>query len=108
MTLPADKAKPVDAEERGGEAAFPCVHCGASTREDFVKAAFWGKRGLIAIEDIPARVCQGCGEQFYDEKTAQRIEILVNGSISAPEREMLIPVFSLADAEMAETNDHHE
>ena len=108
MTLPADPAKPADAEEQDGQAALSCTHCGASTREDFVKAAFWGKRGLIAIESIPARVCERCGEQFYDEKTAHRIETLVSSSIPVPQREMVVPVFSLADVEKAESNDHHE
>jgi len=60
---------------------------------------------LVAIEDIPARVCKGCGEQFYDDKTAQRIEKIVNGSTSVPKREVTVPVFSLADAENADRHD---
>jgi hypothetical protein len=61
-----------------------------------VRAAFWGRQGLLAIEDIPARVCQRCGEQFYDDQTAQRIENIVNGSAETPARKILVPVFSVA------------
>ncbi|MBE3098787.1 MAG: YgiT-type zinc finger protein [Planctomycetes bacterium] len=98
MTLPEDQARPAEQGQQDGKAAFPCAYCGADTHEDLVKAAFWGPRGLVAIEDIPARVCEGCGEQFYDDKTTQRIEGIVNGSTAVPQRQATVPVFSLADA----------
>ena len=86
MTAPEDSPTPLS-----------CTYCGAETREDLVQAAFWGPRGLVAIEDIPARVCPGCGEQFYDDRTAERIEEIVHGSAGPPKRQIVVPVFSLAD-----------
>jgi YgiT-type zinc finger domain-containing protein len=41
---------------------FPCAYCGAETRQDSVKAAFCGPQGWVVVEDVPARVCPGCGE----------------------------------------------
>jgi YgiT-type zinc finger domain-containing protein len=97
MASPDDEARTV-AETNGleGRAAFVYTRCSAAIREDSVKAAFWGPRGLVAIEDIAARVCEGCGEQFYSEETAHRIEEIVHGLDGVPIREITVPVFSLA------------
>lgn len=96
MMQPEDQPQSARQGQQDGPAAFACASCGADTREDLVKAAFWGPQGLVAIEDIPARICQGCGEQFYDDRTAHRIEQIVHGSTVAPIRRITIPVFSLA------------
>ncbi len=93
-----------DAADRS--AASPCEHCDSRTEEDFVQAAFWSERGLIAIKDIPARVCRACGEEFYDQETAQRIEKLVAGPAGEARQKILVPVFSLADAELPEAESH--
>ena len=74
---------------------FVCKYCQSGTQEKVVQAAFWGDRGLLVIEDIPARVCQGCGEQFYDEATTGKIEKLIGDPGAKPAREMVVPVFSL-------------
>ena len=87
-----------DAADRS--ATSRCEHCGSYTEEDLVQAAFWSDRGLIAIEDVPARVCRACGEQFYDRETARRIEKLVAGPAGEAKQEILVPVFSLADVEL--------
>jgi YgiT-type zinc finger domain-containing protein len=80
-----------------GPAPLACSSCGAATHEDSVRAAFWTQKGLIAIEDIPARVCECCGEQYYDDHTAHLIEKLLNSTTVIPQREMVVPVFSLAN-----------
>jgi len=102
VTPPEDQARPAHEGRQDNHAAFPCAYCGAATHDDVVKAAFWGRQGLVAIEDIRARVCGGCGEQFYDDKTARRIEGIVEGSTAVPRRRITVPVFSLAAAENAE------
>jgi YgiT-type zinc finger domain-containing protein len=86
------------ANDLGCQEVFACQFCGATTRQELVKAVFWGERGWVAIEDIPARVCVTCGEQFYDQATAQRIHQLVASPPQKPKRQVLVPLFSLADA----------
>ena len=81
-------------------AAFPCEHCGSDTYEAVVEAALWAGEGLVAIEDIPARVCQGCGEQFYDEQTARRIEKVIAAPASGAKQKILVPVLSLSEVEV--------
>ena len=62
-----------------------------------VKTAIWRDERLFVIEDIPAQVCDGCMEQFYDEETTNALRRVVeeNGGTVPPKREILVPVFSL-------------
>ncbi len=57
---------------------------------------------ILLITDIPARVCENCGEPYLDEGTAQGVQDLANetlsGEISYTEargkREVLVTAFS--------------
>jgi len=89
-------------DDQDHHVASPCEHCGADTHEEVVKAASWSDRGLVAIEGIPARVCKGCGEQFYDEETTGRIEKVMAGAAGKARQEVIAPVFSLTDVEVPE------
>lgn len=33
---------------------------------------------IIIIKGVPAKVCRQCGEQYFDDKTSENIEALVN------------------------------
>lgn len=33
---------------------------------------------IIIIKGVPAKVCKQCGEQYFDDKTSENIEALVN------------------------------
>jgi len=90
------------------QAASPCEHCGCATRDDVVKAALWGQRGWLVIEDIPARVCEGCAEQFYDEETSRKIAKVIAAPIAGAKREILLPVFSLPEVELPKEQSHPE
>jgi YgiT-type zinc finger domain-containing protein len=75
---------------------FRCKYCGAVTEEEVVQAALRAAQGWLILEDIPARVCKQCGEQFYDEGTAEKIERITANPAAKAAREILVPVFSLA------------
>ena len=74
-----------------------CEQCGLATAESIVTATFWGERGLVVIENVPARVCQRCEAQFYDDDTTQRIARLTQQVFPRPkpERMITVPVFSM-------------
>ena len=62
-----------------------------------VKTAIWRDERLFVIEDIPAQVCDGCMEQFYDEETTNALRRVVEedgGGVPA-KREIVVQVFSL-------------
>ncbi len=78
--------------------ATQCSYCNGRLHEDTVQAAFWGLEGMVAIKDIPARVCERCGEQFYDEETTSTIHRLLNfrpGEEAVCEK-IVVPVYSFA------------
>ena len=33
---------------------------------------------IIIIKEVPAKVCQQCGEQYFDNKTSENIEKIVD------------------------------
>ena len=84
----------------------PCPACeSTNTRHDYVRSALWQNERLVVIEDIPALVCNTCGEQFYDDGTMLLIDRL-RATGFPPEdavRELSVPVFScrsVASSEM--------
>ena len=74
-----------------------CPRCDTPMRAAVVKTSIWCGESLFVVEDIPARVCGSCKEQFYDEDTTDALRRLVQGGFSSAEarREILVPVFSL-------------
>ncbi|MDT5062724.1 MAG: hypothetical protein QOH63_3183 [Acidobacteriota bacterium] len=57
---------------------------------------------ILLITDIPARVCENCGETYLDEETAQEAQDLANETLSGEvnyakargKREVLVTAFS--------------
>ena len=91
------------------EIEFRCEFCGSTTHEDVVNMCHWEDRKLIVIEDIKARVCDQCQEQFYDSETTWKIEKLRQEKFRTekPERFMEVPVFSLKRIQLPEGNFPH-
>lgn len=75
-----------------------CKYCKYDTHEEVIKAAFWMDNGLIIIEGIPARLCKGCGEQFFDEQITRRIHELLKNP-TEPERLIRVSVYNLPQFE---------
>ncbi len=52
-----------------------CYFCikGKLKKEKVDIVRWWGKE-LIALNDVPALVCQRCGERYFDAKVSQKIE----------------------------------
>jgi YgiT-type zinc finger domain-containing protein len=74
-----------------------CHFCNSRTYEDTVKMSLWEGDRLVVIEGIPARVCERCAEQFYDDATVNRIELLRTGRFPLAEAKsvMQVGVFAL-------------
>jgi len=87
---------------RQSECGLRCKYCGYDAHKDIIKAAFWMNDGLIAIEGIPARLCKGCGEQFFDEQITERIQKLLKNPIAEPERQIRISVYDFPQLESTE------
>jgi YgiT-type zinc finger domain-containing protein len=77
-----------------------CAACGSGkVHVTQVRSAFWHGERLVVVEDIPALVCEGCGEQSYDDNTIVVLDLLRgDGFPQARAREELrVPVFSFRD-----------
>lgn len=76
-----------------------CQYCGGATQPDIVKVALWNEERLVVVEDVPARVCSECFEQYYDDSIRFYLDKLTGLRFPADmvRRTMEVPVFSLDD-----------
>ena len=74
-----------------------CEACGHPTSAKSVHLTLWADRGLVVIENVPARVCENCQEQFYDEAVSSKILQLSSSGFPRNRmvREITVPVYSL-------------
>ncbi len=77
-----------------------CANCGSTSLSmRHVRSAFWQDDRLVVVEDIPALVCGACAEQFYDDRTVVRLDLLRGEGFPAAgaRTELRVPVFSFGD-----------
>lgn len=76
----------------------PCPRCETIMRPATVKTAIWQEERLFVVEDVPAMVCDRCVEQFYDDLVTDTLRTLTERAFTSetPDREVVVPVFSLA------------
>lgn len=79
-----------------------CESCGNATQAKQVYVSMPTDTGLVLIENVPARVCSHCQEQYYDEATAQKITKLASNGFPKRHavREITVPVFSLDEVQL--------
>jgi YgiT-type zinc finger domain-containing protein len=83
----------------------PCPVCeSTNTRHGRVRSAFWHNDRLVVIEDVPALVCNACGEQFYDDATVHMIDRMRQNGFPPEDavRELRVPVFSCSKVASSE------
>lgn len=87
------------AQMDAGLAAASCSRCGeARLIRDTISTAFWGRDGLVVIENIPALVCAGCGEEHIADDTAVALDHMRGGGfdLERATRFLEVPVFRFA------------
>jgi YgiT-type zinc finger domain-containing protein len=92
-------------ESKDNQSSAVCPGCGGSNiGMAKVRSAFFHEDRLVVIEDIPALVCAGCNEQFYDDHTVVVLDLLRGDGFPAESarEEIRVPVFSFGDRLMAE------
>lgn len=78
-------------QSRAGET---CHFCGRGILEERrVTVDFrWGDK-LVIIENVPAKVCNECGERYYAAKVVREMERIAKEE--RKERELRVPVVTL-------------
>lgn len=55
-----------------------CFMCKGILEEKKVNYIVDLEETIIIIKGVPAKVCKQCGEQYFDDKTSENIERIVN------------------------------
>lgn len=55
-----------------------CFMCKGNLEEKKVNYVVDLEYTIIIIKGVPARVCTQCGEQYFDDETAENIEKITN------------------------------
>lgn len=75
---------------------WQCPVCGSSDRRaDCVSEVFTIDGKPVLVENIPAEVCERCGEETFSRKTTEHIRRMVHGE-ARPVRSVAMEVFSYA------------
>jgi YgiT-type zinc finger domain-containing protein len=75
---------------------FRCHVCGnTSAKSDFVNEVLTVEGRRVLVEQIPAQVCERCGEATFSRETTEKIRRLVHGA-GQPVRTVPLDVFAFA------------
>lgn len=76
-----------------------CPNCGGTrTSLTKIKSAIWHQDRLVVVEDIPAAVCEDCGERYFDDATVTVLDLMQGDGFPAEkaQSEMRVPVFTFS------------
>lgn len=74
-----------------------CTFCGGRVQERLVtKVCWWGDQLVAIVENVPAGVCDQCGERYYRAYVLKEIEAML--SKREIFRSVEIPLASFASA----------
>lgn len=54
-----------------------CFKCKGNLEEKITNYFVDLENTIIIIKEVPAKVCSECGEQYFDDKTAENIDKIV-------------------------------
>jgi YgiT-type zinc finger domain-containing protein len=75
---------------------FHCHACGGdAAKEELVSEVFTIEGRFVQVVDIPARVCDRCGEATFSRETTEKIRQLVHSS-KQPVKTVPMDVFPFA------------
>ena len=74
----------------------PCSLCGGEVVAKLVQHEYRWEGKLFVFEDVPAGVCQQCGEAYFTTRTVKAMEKAVLSKLRA-KRVIEVPIFSYAE-----------
>lgn len=73
-----------------------CIFCRAETREKRVTTEDWWGGALALVENVPAQVCEQCGEKYFDASTLEALADLRENA-TEPVKTVQVPVYRFPD-----------
>jgi YgiT-type zinc finger domain-containing protein len=74
-----------------------CYFCGGKVKEEEVNIDFWWGERLIIFKEVPAEVCQQCGEKFFDAKIYKEMERMSQAE-AKPSKSITVNVIEFKEA----------
>ncbi len=75
---------------------FTCVVCSADqSLTELVEEVFKVDGRYVLVGDVPASVCQRCGERSFSRETTEKVRLLVHGQATAA-RSVPLQVYEFA------------
>ena len=68
--------------------------CSGAVKKKTVSLDLWKKEKLYVFKNVPAKVCEQCGEKYFSSKIYGIIDRLLKDK-SKPDETMIVPVLSL-------------
>lgn len=76
-----------------------CDLCGGTLVAGTTSLQLWHDQDLVILRDVPAEICERCGQSHVSAEIAQQVEqFLQNYQQYQPQRYLQVPEFSAADA----------
>ncbi len=72
-----------------------CSYCSGSVLERHVVVEAWFGDKLVVFEDVPAGVCENCGEEYFSADVQKQMLTIMK---QPPKKKMEVPVFRFADS----------
>jgi len=81
-----------------------CYFCGGQTQEEIVTDLYTEGNLYMAVENVPADVCQQCGERYYGPEVMKKLLALSEGmrehaAIGPPGRKADVTLYDFAAAD---------
>ena len=75
-----------------------CAFCGGDIEQSLVTYVRERNGDFLVVENVPAGVCQQCGEREYDFEVAARLERIFRGALK-PTKHKKVPVADFQEME---------
>ena len=74
---------------------FKCAVCGSNNCHlEKVSEVFQIDGRFVLVEDIPAKVCNLCGEETFTREATEAVRQMLHNSDTAPEKTVSVDVFA--------------
>ena len=81
-----------------------CQACGGKIVKKRVSVENWWGDNLTIVEDVPALVCESCGERYFDAETSLLLDQLRRKASYRPKRIMEVPVYDFPNSDLLARN----
>ncbi len=71
-----------------------CTYCGSTVEERHVRVEMWFGDSMVIFEDVPAGVCNNCGEEYFGADIQDKMFSLHK---KKPKKVIEVPVYTFSD-----------